>query len=603
MEQAGKTLEEFMADAYFGAEESGPFTNRAQEWEAWQSFLDMLCLTALTLREEGAASRRLVGSLLGDRELMEALEAPGPQKEEKEDFAGRYRYYEIFQTLLSRERGTGLPFTRFFEDGMLSDLEILTFLMAAAVDLNRRYERAFGVLKEEEKAAARPTRGLALDLAMLLFSEEEEDFSVLWDEDSFLNRFLMEPVPDTPELSRLSRPLILHRRVIQTLAGQPNQLGGLSACGRMIDFEPEMDQILAHGRQFEELIRVFSSLTGAQKQGVIQLRGADGMGKRFLRKCLASVAELDILCLDMKKILAQEERTIPEILREAVIKCICEKNLLYLEHVPFGQESLTALQRCLLLLQDKMSILFVGSTEQKPGELAVSGDWYCISLEAVGTTAQKSFWQYFAQKEHVVLDRGLNLDQLVSRFDMSPGRIQSVLSCAALDAEIGEEGFFVSQELLERQIRAKCSAEFGDYATRLQSPFVWEDLEVSEESRQLLEEVCDRVRFRSVVNEDFGFGKKLPYGSGTSVVLYGPPGTGKTMAAQVLANELGLDIYRIDLSQIGSKYIGETEKNLGAVFDSARGSNAILFFDEADALFTKRTDVSSSNDRYANAET
>ncbi|MCD7806445.1 MAG: ATP-binding protein, partial [Lachnospiraceae bacterium] len=105
------------------------------------------------------------------------------------------------------------------------------------------------------------------------------------------------------------------------------------------------------------------------------------------------------------------------------------------------------------------------------------------------------------------------------------------------------------------------------------------------------------------VNEEFGFGAKLPYGNGTSIVLYGPPGTGKTMAAQVLSNELGLDIYRIDLSQIGSKYIGETEKNLGAVFEAARGTNAILFFDEADALFTKRTDVSNSNDRYANAET
>ncbi|MCR5654172.1 MAG: ATP-binding protein [Lachnospiraceae bacterium] len=123
------------------------------------------------------------------------------------------------------------------------------------------------------------------------------------------------------------------------------------------------------------------------------------------------------------------------------------------------------------------------------------------------------------------------------------------------------------------------------------------------ESEALLKQVCDRVRFKSVVNEDYGFGKKLPYGRGIAVVLYGPPGTGKTMAAQVLANELGLDIYRIDLSQISSKYIGETEKNLGSVFDAARNSNAILFFDEADALFSKRTEVTSSNDKHANAET
>ena len=87
-----------------------------------------------------------------------------------------------------------------------------------------------------------------------------------------------------------------------------------------------------------------------------------------------------------------------------------------------------------------------------------------------------------------------------------------------------------------------------------------------------------------------------------NILMIGPPGTGKTMAATVLANELKLDIYRIDLSQIGSKYIGETEKNLSAIFDTGKHANAILFFDEADALFTKRTEVGNSNDRYANAE-
>lgn len=99
------------------------------------------------------------------------------------------------------------------------------------------------------------------------------------------------------------------------------------------------------------------------------------------------------------------------------------------------------------------------------------------------------------------------------------------------------------------------------------------------------------------------FDRKLSYGRGTSILFYGPPGTGKTMGAQVLAREIGLELYRIDLSQTVSKYIGETEKNLGAIFDEARYVNAVLFFDEADALFSKRTEVKESNDRYANLET
>src|SRR4029079_1743987 len=99
-----------------------------------------------------------------------------------------------------------------------------------------------------------------------------------------------------------------------------------------------------------------------------------------------------------------------------------------------------------------------------------------------------------------------------------------------------------------------------------------------------------------------GFAAKLPYGRGVSAIMAGPPGTGKTMVAQLLAQELGYDLYPIDLSQVVNKYIGETEKNLAKIFDEAETSHAVLFFDEADSLFAKRTEVRSSNDRYANLE-
>ena len=101
----------------------------------------------------------------------------------------------------------------------------------------------------------------------------------------------------------------------------------------------------------------------------------------------------------------------------------------------------------------------------------------------------------------------------------------------------------------------------------------------------------------------WGFERKLAHGKGISVLFSGPPGTGKTMAAQVLAHDLALDLYKIDLSRVVSKYIGETEKNLSRIFDEAEHSNAILFFDEADALFGKRTEISDAHDRYANLET
>jgi SpoVK/Ycf46/Vps4 family AAA+-type ATPase len=117
-----------------------------------------------------------------------------------------------------------------------------------------------------------------------------------------------------------------------------------------------------------------------------------------------------------------------------------------------------------------------------------------------------------------------------------------------------------------------------------------------------LASICDHVNYRHVVYGKWGFGEKYLRGSGLHALFFGPSGTGKTMAAEIVANELSLALYRIDLSLIVSKYIGETEKNLKAVFDEAAVSNAILFFDEADALFGKRTEIKDSHDRYANIE-
>jgi SpoVK/Ycf46/Vps4 family AAA+-type ATPase len=107
---------------------------------------------------------------------------------------------------------------------------------------------------------------------------------------------------------------------------------------------------------------------------------------------------------------------------------------------------------------------------------------------------------------------------------------------------------------------------------------------------------------RNRVCRDLGIGSKGAYGNGVSVLLYGPPGTGKTMAAQIVANEVGLPLFRVDLSQLSSKYIGETQKNLSKVFDEAAKTNVILFFDEADSVFAKRTEVENSNDKYSNSD-
>ncbi|MBL0011649.1 MAG: ATP-binding protein [Nitrosomonas sp.] len=139
-------------------------------------------------------------------------------------------------------------------------------------------------------------------------------------------------------------------------------------------------------------------------------------------------------------------------------------------------------------------------------------------------------------------------------------------------------------------------------ATRIAAKAEWEQLVLPPEQKALLRQITDQVAQRNRVYDTWGFREKMNRGLGINALFAGESGTGKTMAAEVIANELQLDLFRIDLSAVVNKYIGETEKNLRKLFDAAEDSGAILFFDEADALFGKRSEVKDSHDRYANIE-
>ncbi len=155
---------------------------------------------------------------------------------------------------------------------------------------------------------------------------------------------------------------------------------------------------------------------------------------------------------------------------------------------------------------------------------------------------------------------------------------------------------------LDRGARYASVSSLGELAARLDAAFHWADLVVPERQQVLLRSISAYLRHRDRVLSDWGYEKTVARTQGLKVLFAGESGTGKTMGAQVLGAELGLDLYRVDLATVVSKYIGETEKNLEKIFSAADGSNAILFFDEADALFGKRSEVSDSHDRYANIE-
>jgi hypothetical protein len=199
------------------------------------------------------------------------------------------------------------------------------------------------------------------------------------------------------------------------------------------------------------------------------------------------------------------------------------------------------------------------------------------------------------------------------RLDGWVGRIaaQFDLELAAIDAAASQAapelaGPDPAPDLVGARLWAACRAQarpaLADLAQLIEPRAGWDDLVLPAPQERTLREIAAQVRHRSVVVDDWGFGARTSRGLGVAALFAGPSGTGKTLAAEVLAGALALDLYRVDLSQVVSKYIGETEKNLRQIFDAAEAGGVVLLFDEADALFGKRSEVKDSHDRYANIE-
>ena len=190
------------------------------------------------------------------------------------------------------------------------------------------------------------------------------------------------------------------------------------------------------------------------------------------------------------------------------------------------------------------------------------------------------------------------VQELTSQFNLSASSIRaSVEEALSSPSHEGE----ITTKLWEAS-RAQARPRLEDLAQRIVPMSRWDDLVLPENERSLLAEIASHVANRATVYHKWGFASATTRGLGISALFAGASGTGKTMAAEVLAHTLRLDLYRIDLSSVVNKYIGETEKNLRRVFDAAEDGGAILFFDEADALFGKRSEVKDSHDRYANIE-
>lgn len=209
------------------------------------------------------------------------------------------------------------------------------------------------------------------------------------------------------------------------------------------------------------------------------------------------------------------------------------------------------------------------------------------------------YWKAQAHQKCHLTPNPQNTQTKNKNSPLTPGQIQQAMREAEYASQPDKQ---VHSDAIISAVKAQMRHRLSEHATLIEKTYRWSDPIVNKDVETQLHEIVYRYQYRAKVLSDWGLGDRFGHDIGLSALFDGPPGTGKSMCAALIANEIGIDIYQVDLSRVMSKYVGETEKNLAQIFNEAENAQAMLLFDEADSLFGQRTNVKNSNDKYANLE-
>ncbi len=487
------------------------------------------------------------------------------------------------------------------------DLDLLLIALAPEVDL--RYERLYTFL-QNDVSRRRPSLDLALNLLCASTEAKLARRAHVAAEAPLRRHGLLHLIPDPnqPHSPLLSHTLKLDPQVVEWLLGQDGldpRLIGL--CQRINPRVILADMPLPAGVR-EGLTGLVAAATPLR----LYFQGTPDSGLQRITEAVAEAAGTRLLAVDTLTLGAAPNPD--ELLTLLVRTARFEDALLYFDRVDAGRDDERA------QLQGKVWAALAGH----PGVVILSGEqpWaghvddggdeagvITVPFPLLDTARRRQYWRAALDEAAIPLSDP-ELDTLAARFRLSPGQItasvhaaqsqarwQTATEAPRLDQSVGPTGTD-----LFAAARAHSGQDLLALARKITPGYTWADLVLPADALAQLHEICERVAYSEQVLDTWGFGRKLAHGKGTAALFVGPSGTGKTMAAEIIAHALGLDLYKIDLSGVISKYIGETEKNLDRIFTAAEHANAILFFDEADALFGKRSEVHDSHDRYANIE-
>ncbi|MDO4539756.1 MAG: ATP-binding protein [Syntrophomonadaceae bacterium] len=499
----------------------------------------------------------------------------------------------------------------------LNEFERHCVYLSLAAELDQGLERVYCLLQDIGESRV-PTLDLCLRTFCLQPERQREILSEWTRRRAVWQNFFVEPKGGVGWRGQGSLPVKLEARILDYVMdfGIPDR-----------ELEMETELVLPVAGKLpplitnKELLHRMSAFAESHTEGVVfYLHGAPGSGRRLLVRHFCFARQLPVLIVDLKLLLKKRwawEKIIDRVCRESVIwgalpaftgfEALLEDDTASggADGDESGVEDATIDRARIKMLLDKAlagsPIAFLISERQWP-EAGEQEEYSLVevSVPTPDVGERIELWQSYL--ENLPLTDDIRLEALAVKFALTPGRIShAVNDMRNLMRWRGAK--LIDDELLHEACRRQLSHNLGKKAVRVNAGFTWEDLILPPLTKRLLRNACDQVQYRHRVYDQWGFGEKVPYGRGLSMLFAGPPGTGKTMAAQVIARELHLEIYRVDLSGVMSKYIGETEKNLGAVFDEVKKSQSILFFDEADALFAKRSETKDAHDRYANVET
>ncbi|MCP5050017.1 MAG: ATP-binding protein [bacterium] len=533
-----------------------------------------------------------------------------------------------------------LPLLHLARSFHLAPFEVDALLVCLAPEMDTKYEKLYAYLHGDLTRKS-PSVSLVLDLLCRTVQDQLDARTCFFEQSPLLKFKLLSFHPDShgsydphdphdPQLQSkplISRSLKLDERVVRFLLRQDSLSGELAALVTVIPpgpaFSPdEMEDYPVRAVNIQQWAGEYFNNKGYDKGDgrgngslVFYLNGPRGTGKKRTARAFCQREELMLLTMDMKELLTcGSPRQMENILERLFRETLFHPAVIYLENADALLAEGTGESRCRKVVGGMLEMVSIivfmsGQTTWSPSA-RFSGTGCCfleISFPVPLYPRRERLWASALAGGYPPAP-DVTIAALASTYRFTPGQIRDAASQAGMLALKRGSGNGTGDPIriemtdLYEACRAQADTRLREMARKVTPRSGWEDIVLPPDKLRQLREMCDHVKYRHRVYGEWGFGKKLSLGKGLNILFSGPSGTGKTLASEILAHALNLDFYKIDLSCVVSKYIGETEKNLAAIFKEAETANAVLFFDEADSLFGKRSEVKDAHDRYANIE-